>query len=52
MIGTDPLELSIVRQNQQVSISRSRFYYRPGHESRLNFDLMRMIDEQFMATPW
>ncbi len=52
MIGTDHPKLSIVRQCELVAISRSGFYHRPAGESTLNLELMRLIDEQFMATPW
>jgi putative transposase len=34
------------------SISRSGFYYRPAGETPLNLTLMRLIDEQFLETPW
>ncbi|MCH8808804.1 MAG: transposase [Proteobacteria bacterium] len=35
-----------------VSISRSSFYYRGKGESPLNLNLMRLIDAQFLETPW
>jgi putative transposase len=35
-----------------VSISRSGFYYQPAGETPLNLALMRLIDEQFLETPW
>jgi putative transposase len=44
--------LSIARQCALVSISRSSFYYQGKGESPLNLNLMRLIDEQFLATPW
>ncbi len=44
--------LSIVRQCELVSISRST-YYGPGKgESAENLALMRRIDEQVLETPW
>ncbi len=52
MIETDHPKLSIVRQCELVAISRSGFYHRPAGESTLNLEVMRLIDEQFMATPW
>jgi putative transposase len=52
MIETDHPKLSIVRQCELVAISRSGFCHRPAGESTLNLELMRLIDEQFMATPW
>ena len=44
--------LSVVRQCELVSISRSGFYYRAAGETPLNLALMRLIDEQFLETPW
>ncbi len=44
--------LSIVRQCTLVSICRSSFYYEGKGESPLNLSLMRLIDEQFLETPW
>jgi putative transposase len=45
-------QLSIVRQCELVSISRSGFYDRPAGETPLNLALMRLIDVQFLETPW
>ncbi len=44
--------LSIVRQCRLVSISRSAYYGPVRGESSLNLGLMRLIDEQFLETPW
>jgi putative transposase len=44
--------LSIAAQCRLLSISRSGWYYDPKGESPLNLKLMRMIDEQFLATPY
>jgi putative transposase len=44
--------LSIVRQCELVSISRSGFYHRPVGEAPLNLELMRLIDAQFLEAPW
>ena len=52
MIDSDHPSLSIARQCQLVSISRSGFYYQPSGESELNLTLMRLIDEQYMRTPY
>jgi putative transposase len=43
--------LSVVRQCELVSISRSGFYYQPAGATLLNRTLMRLIDEQFLETP-
>ncbi|GAC1547208.1 MAG: hypothetical protein NVS2B7_22810 [Herpetosiphon sp.] len=45
-------KLSVVRQCELVSISRSGFYYQPAGETPLNLVLMRLIDVQFLETPW
>jgi putative transposase len=52
MIEPDHPELSIVRQCELVWISRSGFYYQPAGETSLNLELMRLIDRQFLETPW
>jgi putative transposase len=44
--------LSVVRQCELVSISRSSFYYQPVGETAQNLALMRLIDAQFLETPW
>ncbi len=44
--------LGIVRQCALVSVSRSSFYYEGKGESPLNLALMRIIDAQFLETPW
>jgi putative transposase len=45
-------QLSIVRQCELVSIRRSSFYYQPVGETAENLALMRLIDAQFLETPW
>jgi putative transposase len=52
MIEPGHSRLSILRQCELVSISRSGFYRRPAGESPLNLELMRLIDAQFLETPW
>jgi putative transposase len=52
MIERDHPTLSVGRQCQLLSLSRSSFYYRPAGETELNLDLMRLIDEQFLETPF
>ena len=44
--------LSITVQCRLLSISRSSWYYNMKGESPLNLKLMRLIDEQFLATPY
>jgi putative transposase len=52
MIDPGHARLSIVRQGELVSVSRSSFYREPTPESAENLVLMRLIDEQFLETPW
>lgn len=52
MIDPKHPTLSVKRQCQLVSISRSCFYGGRQGESPLNLALMRRIDEQFMETPF
>jgi putative transposase len=52
LIEPEHPQLSIVRQCELVAISRSGFYYRPAGETPLNLALMRLIDAQFLQTPW
>jgi putative transposase len=52
MVEPEHPRLSIVRQCELVSISRSGFYHRPAEETPLNLELMRLVDAQFLETPW
>ncbi len=52
MIEPNHPDLSIGRQCALLSISRSSFYYEPKGETELNLDLMRVIDKQFLETPF
>jgi putative transposase len=45
-------QLSIARQCQLLSIQRSAYYYQPVGENSQNLELMRLIDEQYLETPW
>jgi len=45
-------KLSVSRQCALVGISRSAFYAPSKGESPLNLALMRLIDAQFLETPW
>ena len=51
MIDPGHPRLSIVRQCELASISRSSFYREPA-ESEETLRLMRLLDEQFLETPW
>ncbi len=52
MIEPEYPNLSVVRQCELVSISRSSFYYQPVGETAENLGLMRLIDAQFLEAPW
>jgi|TARA_R110002020_G_scaffold460515_1_gene679052 putative transposase len=52
MIEPANANLSISKQCKLLSISRSSFYYEPKGESEMNLDLMRVIDKQFLETPF
>ena len=52
MVDPDHLGLSIVCQCSLLSISRSSFYYEALGENPFNLLLMRLIDEQFLQTPY
>jgi putative transposase len=41
-----------VRQCELLSVTRSSYYYQPRGETALNLELMRLIDEQYLETPW
>jgi putative transposase len=45
-------QLSVVRQCELVSINRSSFYYQPVGVTAETLALMRLIDAQFLETPW
>lgn len=44
--------LSITKQCNLLQIGRSSWYYEALGESALNLELMRLIDEQFLETPY
>jgi hypothetical protein len=52
MIDPGHPRLSIVRQCELAPISRSSFYRAPTMENEATPRLMRLIDEQFLETPW
>jgi len=52
MIEPNLPSLSVGKQCALLSISRSSFYYEPKGESEMNLDLMRLIDKQFLETPF
>ena len=49
---TDQPRLSLRRQCELRGLNRSSYYYQPAPESPLNLTLMRLIDEQYLRTPF
>ena len=52
MIDKGHANLSLVQQCALLSISRSSLYYKPCGESRLNLELMRLMDEHYLDHPY
>lgn len=52
MIEPSLPDLSVGKQCALLSISRSSFYFEPKGESEVNLDLMRLIDNPFLETPF
>ncbi len=52
LIDTDSSQLSIRRQCELLGLSRSSLYYEAATETEANLCLMRLIDEQYLATPF
>lgn len=46
------MSISVRQQCEWLGLNRSTYYYEPCQESELNLALMRLIDEQYMATPF
>jgi putative transposase len=51
-IEPDHRQLSIVAQCELLGLPRSSYYYEPVPENADNLRLMRLIDEQYLATPY
>jgi putative transposase len=52
MIERTHQTLSIRSQCRLLSISKSSLYYEPQGETEMNLGLMRLIDKQFLETPF
>ena len=52
MIEADKKLLSKTKQCRILGIHRSGLYYNPVSESEENIKLMRLMDEQYMRTPF
>jgi putative transposase len=52
MIEPGHLDISLRRQCALIGLDRSTYYYLPAGESELNLQLMRLIDAQYLKTPF
>lgn len=52
MIEPNHMHLSVRQQCELIGLNRATYYYVPATESPLNLELMRLIDEQYMRTPF
>ena len=52
MVEPGHARLGIAKQCKLLSISRSGLYYKPKGENPLSLKLMRLIDEQYLKTPF
>ncbi len=52
MVEQDRPRLSVTRQCLLLGLKRSTYYYQPKGESLFNLRLLRLIDEQFLETPF
>jgi putative transposase len=52
LIEPQHASLSIRRQCELLGLARSTFYYEPASESDDNLRLMRLIDKQYLETPF
>ncbi len=48
----DSADLSVRRQCELLGLSRSTLYYEAGVETAANLSLMKLIDKQYLATPF
>lgn len=52
MIDHESAQLSIRRQCELIGLSRASLYYEPAEETAENLLYMRLIDKQYMKTPF
>lgn len=52
LVDWDHAELSVRRQCTLLGLNRSTLYYSPAEETEANLCLMRLIDEQYLRTPF
>jgi putative transposase len=52
LIQSNHSQISMTRQCELIGLPRSSYYYQPAGESEYNLALMRIIDEQYLRTPF
>lgn len=52
MIEPNHPQLGVRRQCELIGLNRSTLYYEPVGESAENLHLMRLLDEQYLRTPF
>ena len=52
LIDEDAPDLSVRRQCELLGLSRSTLYYEAAAETKANLCWMRLIDEQYLETPF
>ena len=52
LLEPDHPELSLRRQCELLGLARATYYYQTAGESELNLCLMRLLDEQYLKTPF
>jgi putative transposase len=52
LIDTEHPSLSIRQQCELLGLNRSSYYYQAAKESELNLKLMKLIDQQYLKTPF
>jgi len=52
LVDPEHPELSIQRQCELLGVSRSSYYYQPQEISTEELTLLRLMDEQYMKTPF
>jgi putative transposase len=52
MIEPNHAELSIRRQCELIGLNRASYYYQPATTTERNLELMRLMDEQYLKTPF
>lgn len=52
MIEREHPSLSVRRQCELMGLNRATLYYQPARETVMNLELMRLMDEQYLRTPF